>query len=97
MDLDSENDVYGLVDPRNGDIVLVTSSMDAKHSVKKYQGDLKRMVGSPSVYRFLCELRSEGFSVDMVVLERCESSIVNSTKKKWIKDLKQKGQAFLNP
>lgn len=91
-----ESGVFGLIDDQIGAVVFVTSSDNMERAIKKYQGDLKKTVGPPHVYRFLCELRSFGYSVSMAVLEPCKKEDFSKTKRKWIQHLQVTGEAFLN-
>ena len=88
--------VFGLVCPETGKIMVVTSSTDIVRALKKYKGDLRKTVGSPDVYRWLCEMREKGFYVGYKTLELCTESEFSEVKRKWIIALRSKGEANLN-
>ena len=88
--------IFGLIDPKSDEIRYVSSTEDLENAPKKYKGDLRKRVGSPEVYRWLCELRLQGLNVEHQILEECEISKISETKAKWICRLQEHGEAEFN-
>lgn len=88
--------IYGLADPRTGEIRYVGRTVNLRHRTRRHL----RVAGteSPSLYRdrWIKQLLSEGLEFNLIVLETIDESQSGEAETKWIAKLREEGARLTN-